>query len=407
MKILLVSEDMPSKKLGGLGKHVVALGNALIAAGHEVALMGRDTPSYTECADEIEFQGRFIAGFGNPLKGWKESQLGFFNPWKRPYFARRMAKAIQSYANEFDVVHYHGHQPMVGRYIPSSLNFIQTRHDQGGDCITNVRFRHGDVCRDRSPAACAKCIHPKPGAIRTALSTMAVQRYRTETERAYALHPVVFVSEFLRENFQRTMPGARLATSTVIHNFFDEQAISEIRTRGTYTPSLHLTKVHVAGRLDAAKGIAELLDLLVPRLPPNWVVSVCGDGPLRRQIEQKHSGPGVRFHGHASHETTLLSASTANVCVVPSLCEEAFGLVTLEALRLGKSCFALSRGGTPELMRYGANGQLRLFDTLPQLVDALLAENTFKSYVGGDTADVAIHISDLMAIYQRRLTVPR
>ena len=40
MRILLVSEDIPHATLGGLGKHVVTLGNALIEAGHTVDLMG-------------------------------------------------------------------------------------------------------------------------------------------------------------------------------------------------------------------------------------------------------------------------------------------------------------------------------------------------------------------------------
>lgn len=50
MKILLVSEDLPAKALGGLGMHVVALGNALIAQGHTVALIGREGPEYSVSA---------------------------------------------------------------------------------------------------------------------------------------------------------------------------------------------------------------------------------------------------------------------------------------------------------------------------------------------------------------------
>ena len=92
MKILLICEDIPARQLGGLGKQVVALGNALLAAGHEVSLMGRTEPGYAECAAEIGFNGPFIAGFENPFKGWKEGPMGLFNPWKRPHFAKRRAR---------------------------------------------------------------------------------------------------------------------------------------------------------------------------------------------------------------------------------------------------------------------------------------------------------------------------
>lgn len=402
MKILLVSEDIPSQILGGLGKHVVALGNALIAAGHEVALMGRDFPSYAECAVETGFHGHFIPGFGNPLKGWKETQLGFFNPWKRPYFARRLAKAILAHADQFDVIHYHGHQPMVGRFIPSSVHFVQTRHDQGGDCITNVRFRQGDVCRERDPAACARCIHPNPGALRTALSAMAVQRYRAGTAAAYAMHPVIFVSDFLRCNYRKTLPTARLDRSMVIHNFVDEAALAAEGYQTSAPVRQAETRIHVAGRLDEPKGIAAFLDLLAPRLPAGWRVNVYGDGPLRGQIEARHARPdgAIHLHGHRLYRDIVLATRSATAVVVPSVCEESCGTVILEALRLGKPCYALARGGTPELIRYGRPGQLRLFADLPALVEGLVGtREDFSDESGGVSADVQHCMLALLQVY--------
>jgi len=402
MRILLVSEDIPAPKLGGLGKHVVALGNALIAMGHEVFLMGKDSPDYAACATEVGFHGRFVPGLGIPLRGWKEEQLGFFNPLKRPYFAKRMAKAIVNHAAEYDVVHYHGHQPMVARYIPASLNFVQTRHDQGGDCITNVRFKNGDVCTDRSPDKCAACIHPAPGPLRTVLSSMAVSRYRRETALAYAAHPVVFVSDFLRKNYLQTMPDADLRGSAVIHNFVDEKLLVGVVSPASgqgISPSVVL---HVAGRLDEPKGVGQLLDLLIPRLPSDWHVNVYGDGPLRKAIENRHSSPSLHLHGHQLHVDVVSATKAATLVVVPSVLEEACGTVILEALRLGKMCFSLDRGGTPELTRYGSPGQLRLFPDLEALVAGLLSENDFTVDHGGSPADVRQHIEELLPIYQRK-----
>lgn len=403
MKILMVSEDLPSKMVGGLGKQMVTLGNALIAAGHEVAVMGRDTPSYDECANEIRFNGRFIAGFGNPLKGWKEKQLGFFNPWKRPYFARRLAKAIEVYSKEFDVIHYHGHQPMVGAYLPDSINFVQTRHDQGGDCIVNTRFRNGDICREHEPEACARCIHSSPGLFRTKLSALAVERYRAGAMKAYSRHPVIFVSDFLRQSFLNTLPTAQLDQSKVIHNFLDESLLTN--QAGTNSDSIIFGEVHVhvAGRLDAPKGIAAFLDLLAPKLPAHWRIDVYGDGPQFAAIQAKHGKLNFRMHGHRPNPEILRAAKAATLVVVPSVCEEAFGIVTLEALRLGKVCYALNRGATPELARYGAINQLRLFDDLPALVTALLGESDFASNGGGDSTSVSTHIQEVLSVYASRL----
>ena len=399
MKILLVCEDLPAKMVGGLGKHVVTLGNALIAAGHVVTLMGHNGIRYEECAEEVGFKGKFIDGFDNPIRGWKERQLGFFNPLRRPLFARRLAAAILANSRGFDVVHYHGHLPMVGRYIPENINFVQTRHDQGGDCITNVRFKDGGVCSDREPSACAKCIHPNPGPLRTKLSAIAVERYRYEVMDAFARHPVVFVSDFLRQNFKATMSDAQLSRSHVIHNFVDEEVLYQGKDDSLPSASLNNIRIHITGRIDEPKGIAALLDLLAPQMPTTWHVDVFGDGPLRQAVETRHKSQAITFHGHRLYRETINATRAATVVVVPSVWEESCGTVILEALRLGKVCYALARGGTPELGRYGAPGQLRLYDDLPSLVAALLAADDFADHLGGSSADVKAVVPQLLNVY--------
>ena len=400
MKILLVSEDIPATKLGGLGKHVVTLGNALLGEGHEVVLMGRARPDYADCAEEVGFQGRFIVGFSDPFRGWKERDLGFFNPWKRSFFARRIAEGIERHAGDFDVVHYHGHHPMVALFVAATTRFVQTRHDQGSECITHVRFKNGEMCTERSPVACAGCIHADPGLVRRGFSAWAVSRYRSQTEAAFARHPVVFVSEFLRRNYHAALPTARLGNTHVVHNFVDERLLG---SAGPLIRGDSPIVIHVAGRLDASKGITAFLERLVPELPAGWRVNVFGDGPDRDVIASRIAGADVVLQGHRLYAETIAATRDADVVVVPSVCEESCGTVIMEALRLGKPCFALARGGTPELARYGAEGQLRLFNSLAELVAALLAgAESFVASVGGESADVRARLPQLLAIYQNR-----
>ena len=109
MRILMVSEDLPGEQIGGLGKHVVTLSNRLLAEGHAVEILGRNDKGVDGCAAQIGFRGYFRPGFDYARPGWKELQMGVFNPLKRPYFARKIALAINEHAPDFDVVHYHGH----------------------------------------------------------------------------------------------------------------------------------------------------------------------------------------------------------------------------------------------------------------------------------------------------------
>ena len=394
MKILLICENIPAPQLGGLGKHVVALGNALLAAGHEVSLMGRSSPAYADCAAEVGFNGPFIAGFGNPVKGWKEGPMGLFNPWKRPYLARQIAQAIVAHAPGFDVLHYHGHHPMVAAYVPPGLPFIQTRHDQGSECITHVRFRQGQVCDATDPRVCAQCAHPRPGPLRTAISAAAVRRYRHETAQAYARHPVVFVSDFLRRNFVRAVPGADMSRAHVVHNF-----VEEARLHPRQAPADGRVRIHVAGRVDSSKGIVEFVRLLKPLMPTNWSLHLYGDGPQRDELKSLCSS-NIVWHGHTPMDKVLADLALATVVVVPSLWEEPCGTVILEALRSGISCYALARGGTPELARYGSDGQLQLFSDLPTLVRGLLGA-TEHAVPGGESAGVVHRMNELLDLYRR------
>jgi len=380
--------------------HVVTLGNSLLSQGHEVVLMGRNTPAYSLCAEAVGFRGDFIAGFTDPFRGWKEPQLGIFIPGKRSFFARNIAAGIMRHAGNFDVVHYHGHYPMVGKYVPESLNFVQTRHDQGSDCLVHTRFKNGRICNEINPSACAGCVTPLPNRLQAVISTRAVSQYRRHTAEAFQRHPVVFVSKFLRDNAARGLGQRAMVLSAVVHNFCDEAALPE-KLQAVHSSGRVL---HVAGRLDAAKGVGPLLDYLSPRLPLDWRVNVFGDGPLGTEFRARYRSAQVVFHGHVPRSVVLASAASADAIVVPSVWEEPCGTVVLEALRVGRPCFALRRGGTPELARYGNPGQLHLFESMPELVDELLSVPLKVSTPSlGEEATALARMPELLALYSARI----
>jgi glycosyltransferase involved in cell wall biosynthesis len=382
----MVSEDLPGAQLGGLAKHVVTLSNALLEAGHEVDIMGRADRYHDGSAGEIGFSGRVLPGFDLRRVGWKEAQLGFFNPLKRPWFAARVARAFAGRASAYDVVHYHGHLPMIGLYVDPAVNFVQTRHDQGSECVTHLRVRDGAVCETRAARDCAGCAHPHPGALRTALSAHAVERYRGETARAFARHKTIFVSDFLRRQFLRALPHADLSRCRVIHNFINYRRLaSQAAASGAPRPG----QVLVAGRIDAGKGFAEFLAAAHGRLPPGAEVLVVGDGPLRASLEQRYAGTNVRFLGWRPNPEVVALTATSHVCVVPSITEEPCATTILEALALGRPCVALARGGNAELSVYESfPDQLRLAATMEELV-GLVADQLSHAVTARDLPDAA------------------
>lgn len=372
MRILLVSEDLPGEQVGGLGKHVVTLGNALLAQGHAVRILGRKGRPDQDGAAQVGFLGHLEPGFDYTHLGWKEQQMGVFNPLKRPYFARKLARAITRHAQDADVVHYHGHLPMVGLYLDPAMNFVQTRHDQGSECVIHLRFREGAVCDDTGARACAGCAHRAPGLLRTAVSAQAVARYRDQAARAFARHKTIFVSDFLRRQFLRTVPGADLSRARVIHNFVDYGRLAALAAQ---VGPPRAGQVLVAGRIDTGKGFGEFLAAVQGRLPPGARVLVAGDGPLRAALAARFAGEQVHFLGWRANPEVVALTATSHACVVPSVWEEPCGTTILEALALGRPCLALARGGSPELAAYAVRpGQLRLSAAMDGLVDQLLDE---------------------------------
>jgi len=368
----MVSEDLPGAQVGGLGKHVVTLSNALLDAGHAVDILGRSDRWHAGSADEIGFRGRVLPGFDFSRPGWKESQLGFFNPVKRPWFARSIARTMLRQAARYDVVHYHGHLPMAGRYLPDGLNFVQTRHDQGSECVIHLRFKEDHVCTALDARDCAACIHPTPNTLRRSVSGMAVRRYRRESAHSFARHKTIFVSDFLRRAFLRAVPDADLSRARVIHNFI---RYPYLRERAAGAGAVQAGEVLLVGRIDAGKGFGEFLAQVAGWLPPHARISIVGDGPLRARLEERYAGPQVRFLGWLPYDEVIRMSACSHLLVIPSVWEEPCGTTILEALALGKQCLALARGGTPELAAYQYyDGQLQLLETMPRLVQCLVEQ---------------------------------
>lgn len=400
MRILMVTEDIPAVQVGGLGKHVVTLANALIAAGHEVELMGNSDLRYEDHAAEIGFHGRFIAGFSLARSGWKESQLGVWMPLKRQTLARRIERAILAHAGDFDVVHYHGHLPLVGQGLPMSMAYLQTRHDQGSECLTHTRFRDSEVCTQLDPSDCAGCRTPAPNRLQVAVSALAVRQYREAVAANFSRRKVVFVSEFLRQQFMRAVPTAELSNSEVLHNFIDLRRLKEVQAR---TAGEARGPVLLAGRIDDSKGFGRFLECW--QQCGGESLDVIGDGAARVPLAQRFSELAV-FSGWMPYDDVIARTAVARACVVPSIIEESCATTVLEALALGRPCFALRRGGTPELKVYERYpGQLQLADSMFELATMLksLGNHVAPALPPASVfaADISLLLPRLTGMYQR------
>lgn len=106
--------------------------------------------------------------------------------------------------------------------------------------------------------------------------------------------------------------------------------------------------VFFVGRLVAEKGINELLTG-AKGFNKNIQLVIAGGGPLEEKIKQQASkNKNIQFIGRINNEDLPVYYNGADVLIVPSIHEEGFGRVLLEALACGTPVVAANRGGIRE-----------------------------------------------------------
>jgi glycosyltransferase involved in cell wall biosynthesis len=120
--------------------------------------------------------------------------------------------------------------------------------------------------------------------------------------------------------------------------------------------------VGTVGKLHQGKGVFELLSA-VHRLMetyPNFRLLFVGDGPERTRLEQEAQKLSMHdkviFAGVRKDIERMYAAM--DIFVLPSTCREAFGMVLIEAMAMGKPVIATTMGGIPEIIDDEVNGIL-------------------------------------------------
>lgn len=115
------------------------------------------------------------------------------------------------------------------------------------------------------------------------------------------------------------------------------------------------------GRLAAVKGLRVLfkvLETLRPELP-NLRMTIVGDGPDRKRLEQAAEGLGnmVRFTGYMSQDEVAETLAASDICVLPSFAE-GVPVILMEAFASGLPVIATQVAGVGELVVDGESGFL-------------------------------------------------
>ena len=192
---------------------------------------------------------------------------------------------------------------------------------------------------------------------------------------------VLALSEFIREDYLKTSALDR-RYAYILHNCVD----TDIFRPGEPSPALRADLgfapedfvVLFCGRLEPDKGIHKLLEALGAVENPRIKLLIVGSpffgrtqqSSFLRKLEQQARGleGRVQFTGYIPNEALPAYYHLADVVCVPTLVEEAAGLVAVEAMDCGRPVLATRSGGMPE---YLAGSQAVLVDRGPDIVGQL------------------------------------
>ena len=359
MKIVVVHSRYRSAAPSGENRVVDQELAALAELGHEVELFERRS-------DDID--------------GWsaaRKATLPATVVWNGR--VRRELRDLL-FARRPDVVHIHNTFPLLSASVlyacrDAAVPVVVTLHNYLLACASGGFFRDGKVCHE--------CIDgPPTGAMRhgcyrgsraaTAPVALAAVAHRRAWQTMVSAYTCVSASQ--RELLGGVLPSDRVF---IRHNMIPQRSVREVTRRA---------EVVYAGRLDVAKGTPVLMAgwdrYLSEREHPRLRLVIAGSGSLEDSVRSwASSRPSVDVVGQLDPDACTELMAAARAIVLPSICEETFGLAVIEAMAQGVAPMAAARGAFPELITDGVNGVLFEPDAPAALAAALgLAEANDKMF---------------------------
>ncbi len=335
MRVLMLSWEYPPVLVGGLGRHVHALAEALAAAGQEVTVLTRHRAGAAR--DEVIRGVRVIrVPEDPPLLSFETDLLGWAMGLNHALTRAGLAAVEQ---RRPDVVHAHD---WLVAHAATTL-----KHYVGAPLVATLHATEAGRHQGWLPGALNRTIH-------------SVEWWLT-----YEARRVIACSAYMGWEVTRLfdLPPDKV---DVVPNGVDAarwrppaQRVAAARRR--YVPPGGGPLVVFTGRLSYEKGVPDLLGAL-PRLRrrhPGVRLVLAGSGPCLADLEalarRLRLGQRTVFTGYLPDDELVALVAGADCAVVPSIYEP-FGLVALEAAAAGTPTVVADTGGLREIVVPGTNG---------------------------------------------------
>jgi glycogen synthase len=354
MRVLMLSWEYPPVLVGGLGRHVHALAEAMAAAGHEVTVLTRHPGTPDVPHDEVAGGVRVVRAAEDPTRlSFADDLLAWTMALNHALIRAGLAACAD---RSFDVVHAHD---WLVAHAATTLE-----HHLGVPLVATLHATEAGRHQGWLPGPVNRTIHSVEW-------WLTFEARRVVTCSAYMGWEVTRLFELPAGKVDVVPNGVDAARWRV-----GPDRVAAARRRWAADGPL----VAYCGRLVHEKGVQDLL-AAVPRLRrrhPGLRVVVAGTGPaeaeLRARARSLRLGRSVTFAGFVPDADLTALIAAADCAVVPSRYEP-FGMVALEATAAGTPVVAADVGGLAEVvadgrlgLRFPAGNPAALADAVSRLV---------------------------------------
>jgi glycosyltransferase involved in cell wall biosynthesis len=366
MKVLFINAFYAPHIGGGAEIILKSLVEGMAQRGHEVTVLTTG-PDKGIKQDNVDGVPVLRAGINNFYWHYRQNKA---QAWQRALWHLRdiynpaMAHIVENVVRKIkpDLVNSHN---LAGFSVSAfsaihktGTPIIHVLHDLYHLCPNSNMFRNGKSCESQ----CGQC-----------------RLFRLpHTKASMHVDAVVGVSRYILQNHLDHGLFTNAPMKTAIHN---AREINASRTNGASKKAGMLTFGFI-GTLTQAKGIELLINafnMLNPGEKAKLLIAGKGSEEYESYLKRYESN-NIIFLGHVKPEEYY---QLLDILVVPSIWQESFGMVIIEAFAYGIPVIGSRRGGIPEIIEDGVNGYLFDPDNKDELVRLL--EFTMNNHEGIET----------------------
>lgn len=347
MRILLLCTVYPPDILGGAEVAASHLAKWLASKGHDVGVLcTTESTKEASWGDKVDGVRIYRSVMPRPYPALRAATAA---RWLKPIWHLQdhldlrnewlLAKVLDAFKPDLVNVHIAqglGHN-MMCELARRNVATVYTLHDLGLACIKASMSKNGRNC-ERQEISCA-------------VASKLKWHWLDRIERFSFWSP----SQAHADKLGKFVPIETKRLAVIPYPLAYKPKHSD-KSLGNRRRLLYL------GRLHPTKGVDFLLDILAHLAAERGLefeVRVAGTGPLEAELRRKYTNTKwCKFLGFVEPSKTEAVLLDSDVLCVPSMWDEPYGIVSVQALLCGLPVVASMNGASPEIVDHGVTGIL-------------------------------------------------